>query len=161
MDALRARVAGWAPVAPVIMMGDFNAGEQNPAVRALGGEFIDSYRGAQHPDATEVGTFSGFTFGNTRGEKIDHVFGAPPDFKVLGGGHCPGRRATGGIHPHHFPVTAVLRMPWTRCPGRRGCARGGAGRPPCRAWARCAAVARSGRRNSVGPLRDYRIARPL
>ena len=89
-------------------MGDFNAGEQNPAVRAMRGAFRDTFR-VQHPDATEVGTFSGFTFGNTRGEKIDHVF-VSPEVEVLGAGIV--RSSRDGRYPSdHFPVIAVLRMP--------------------------------------------------
>ena len=64
---------------PVVVTGDFNAGETNPAVARLtapqnGAEplFIDTYR-ARHPDEKIVGTFNGFKFGETGGDKIDYV----------------------------------------------------------------------------------------
>jgi endonuclease/exonuclease/phosphatase family metal-dependent hydrolase len=87
------RIAARAHVGdPVVLMGDLNAGEDNPALRYLRGEsgratdgsawpghepapsprLIDAFRAA-HAEATEVGTFNGFEPGTTGGEKIDHV----------------------------------------------------------------------------------------
>ncbi len=76
---------------PVILTGDFNAGESNPAVRYLRLEvplesgpwgparatscFVDTFR-VLHPEATEVGTFNGFK-GDRSGEKIDYIFVEP------------------------------------------------------------------------------------
>jgi endonuclease/exonuclease/phosphatase family metal-dependent hydrolase len=66
--------------APVIISGDFNAGEDNPAILTLldnnsqntGGRlFFDSYR-IKHPKAEHVGTFNGFK-GEGDGEKIDYI----------------------------------------------------------------------------------------
>lgn len=58
---------------PVIITGDFNAGEDNPAVKmVLQAGWLDSFR-VLHPDVKEVGTFNGFneTFGK---DKIDYIF---------------------------------------------------------------------------------------
>ena len=67
----------------------------------------DSFRVA-HPDEGEVGTFTGFTLGNTRGEKIDHVF-VGPDIDVLDAAIL--RSSVAGRYPSdHFPVTATIRM---------------------------------------------------
>jgi endonuclease/exonuclease/phosphatase family metal-dependent hydrolase len=70
---------------PVIVTGDFNVDEQNPAMRwllgdeaALAGEttpgigLADTFR-ALHPTARGVGTFTGFTFGQIDDRKIDYV----------------------------------------------------------------------------------------
>ena len=101
------RVTARAPAAPVIVTGDFNAGEQNPAVLALGATLRDSFR-VRHPSATGVGTFSGFRAENTGGDKIDYVF-VSPDVEVLDA--AIDRSARDGRTPSdHFPVTARIRM---------------------------------------------------
>lgn len=104
---LVAQLAARDPQAPVVVMGDFNAGERNPAVVAMRAVLRDSFRVA-HPDEGEVGTFTGFTLGNTRGEKIDHVF-VGPDIDVLDAAIL--RSSVAGRYPSdHFPVTATIRM---------------------------------------------------
>lgn len=104
---LLSTVAARDPKAPVIITGDFNAGEDNPATRAVAAAFRDSYR-VLHADAAVSGTFNGFEPGQTGGEKIDYVF-VGPDVEVLAAeivrtsrkGRCPS---------DHFPVTARLRL---------------------------------------------------
>ena len=112
---------------PVVVMGDFNAGESNPAVRYLCGEIVrasdaeawpgytppesprlvDTFR-AVHPDATEVGTFSGFRPGATTGEKIDHVL-VSPGVEVIDAEID--RTDHGGRYPSdHFAVVATVRL---------------------------------------------------
>jgi endonuclease/exonuclease/phosphatase family metal-dependent hydrolase len=88
--------------------GDFNAGETNPAVAAMTNDGFskDSFR-VKHPDATPVGTFSGFTVGRVDGEKIDYVLVGPGvdvmDATIV-------RTEKGGRYPSdHFPVTARIR----------------------------------------------------
>jgi endonuclease/exonuclease/phosphatase family metal-dependent hydrolase len=55
-----------------------------------------------------VGTFNGFTFGKTTGEKIDYVF-VEPGAEVLGVSII--RTAVAGRYPaDHFPVTATVRF---------------------------------------------------
>lgn len=83
---------------PVIVMGDFNAGENNKACQYMRGEvrsasgredapasprLVDSFRVLQG-DASEVGTFNGFK-DERDGEKIDHIF-ASPALRVIEGG---------------------------------------------------------------------------
>jgi endonuclease/exonuclease/phosphatase family metal-dependent hydrolase len=112
---------------PVVLTGDFNAGEGNPAIRyLLGGAtrasattlsagdatdddatplpLVDSFR-VLYPDAGSVGTFNGFE-GKTGGDKIDYVF-VTPDTEVR---HASIVRVhEGGRYPSdHFPVTASL-----------------------------------------------------
>jgi endonuclease/exonuclease/phosphatase family metal-dependent hydrolase len=107
---------------PVILTGDFNAGEDNPAVRYLKGErplngnhnglsknpvpLVDTFR-LLHPDAADVGTFNGFK-GKATGDKIDYIF-ALPGIEVLQAAilrDCQGQR----YPSDHFPVTAALRL---------------------------------------------------
>jgi endonuclease/exonuclease/phosphatase family metal-dependent hydrolase len=95
---------------PVVVTGDFNAGESNPAVSALttaaAGSaplLVDSFR-VRHPDEQTVGTFSGFTLEATTGDKIDYVLVSPGttvhDAAIV-------RTSRDGRYPSdHFPVTA-------------------------------------------------------
>ena len=110
------RIAKRSHPDPVILTGDFNADESNPAIRYLKGDkaasdqpampLVDTFR-VLHPEATEVGTFNGFRGDRSRG-KIDYVF-ALSGAKVLEakiifdmpGGRCPS---------DHFPVMARLEL---------------------------------------------------
>ncbi|MGE3108652.1 MAG: nuclear transport factor 2 family protein [Phycisphaerales bacterium] len=111
---------------PVIITGDFNAGEANTAVRYVKGEdrtelergwpvFVDSFRAA-HPDEAVVGTFHGFK-GETTGEKIDYIF-VSPGARVLAAAIV--RRSEGERYlSDHFPVVARIN-PWESNPGISG-----------------------------------------
>lgn len=104
---LRAQVAARHPRVPVLVTGDFNAGEANPAVLAMtaGGAYRDTYR-VRHPDAAPVGTFTAFQLGQVNGDKIDYVF-ADRSWDVRDAGLV--RTARDGRYPSdHFPVTAVV-----------------------------------------------------
>lgn len=110
---LARRIAARAfPAEPVIVTGDFNAGERNAAITALvspesAPRFVDTFR-ALHPDAAEVGTFTGFKFGNTAGEKIDYVL-VQPGIEVLSAGIV--RTSLDNRYPSdHFPVAATIRL---------------------------------------------------
>jgi endonuclease/exonuclease/phosphatase family metal-dependent hydrolase len=107
---LRQRIdARSVPSEPVIVTGDFNVGEANEALRALtdGAAFVDTFRVA-HPDATEVGTFTGFRSGRIEGEKIDYIF-AQPGTEVLSASIV--RNSRDGRYPSdHFPVVARLAL---------------------------------------------------
>jgi endonuclease/exonuclease/phosphatase family metal-dependent hydrolase len=95
------------PRAPAVVTGDFNAGEDNAATAAMRAAFRDSFR-VLHPDATEVGTFSGFTLGRTAGDKIDYVF-VEPGVEVLDAVIV--RTSRDGRYPSdHFPMTARIRL---------------------------------------------------
>jgi endonuclease/exonuclease/phosphatase family metal-dependent hydrolase len=62
----------------------------------------------RHPGAEEVGTFNGFTIGQTAGEKIDFVF-VEPGTDVLDAAIV--RTSRDGRYPSdHFPVTARVRF---------------------------------------------------
>jgi endonuclease/exonuclease/phosphatase family metal-dependent hydrolase len=110
------RIRGRAHPDPVILTGDFNAGEDNSAIGILrtapgsGGQgflLLDTFR-VLHPDATAVGTFNGFT-GRADGPKIDYVF-VSAGVEVLAAEIL--RTHRDGAYPSdHFPVTARIRLP--------------------------------------------------
>jgi len=111
------RIATRAHPDPVVVTGDMNAGERNPAVRFLleekgeAGEtgparLVDSYR-VLHPEEKAVGTFHWFT-GLAPGGKIDYVL-VPPDAEVLDAQIVRASRE-GRFPSDHFPVTARVRL---------------------------------------------------
>ena len=106
---LRTRIDARDPKAPVIVTGDFNAGEKNPAVMAMldGNMLRDTFRVA-HPNASPVGTFSGFKAGQVDGEKIDYIF-VTHEWQVIDAAIV--RTMRDNRYPSdHFPVTATLRL---------------------------------------------------
>jgi endonuclease/exonuclease/phosphatase family metal-dependent hydrolase len=105
---LRERVDARAFAAePVVITGDFNAGEKNPAVTTLAGPFVDTFR-VVRPDDTPAGTFTGFKFGNVAGEKIDYIFVQPPT-EVMRAEIV--RFSRNERYPSdHFPVVARVRF---------------------------------------------------
>ena len=104
-----------APAEPVIVTGDFNVGESNPALTRLIAPlqnapalFVDTFR-VRHPDEPRAGTFNGFTFGQTGGDKIDYVLVAPGT-EVLDAAII--RTSRNDRYPSdHFPVTARIVLP--------------------------------------------------
>lgn len=95
---------------PVVVMGDFNAGEDNAAITALKEssepKLQDTFRKI-HPEASEVGTFHGFR-GKAEPEKIDHIF-VTEEFAVETADIL--RNNDKGRYPSdHFPVTACCRL---------------------------------------------------
>ena len=69
---------------PIILMGDFNASENNPAIKIFKDEplnLVDTFRVVK-PDEKMVKTFHGFRGGSFSGGKIDHVFMLPKTGKV-------------------------------------------------------------------------------
>jgi len=92
---------------PVLILGDFNAGEANPAMQQLrDAGFSDTYRSV-HPYDSLVGTFNGFK-GTTQGEKIDYIF-ADAHATVLKAAIL--RDEKNGRYPSdHFPVSTLIRL---------------------------------------------------
>lgn len=98
---------------PVVVTGDFNVGEANPAILTMtaattsGRAFVDTFR-VLHADEREVGTANAFKFGNTRGDKIDYVL-VQPGTEVLRAEIL--RDSRGSRYPSdHFPVVARVRL---------------------------------------------------
>ena len=112
---LRQRIDARAfPADPVVVTGDFNVGERNPALATLvskgnaASPFVDTYR-VLHPDETVVGTFTAFKMGNTAGEKIDYVL-VQPGTEVISSEII--RASRNDRYPSdHFPVAATIRLP--------------------------------------------------
>ena len=69
---------------PIILMGDFNAAEKNPAITVFKEDplkLVDTFRVVK-PDEKMVKTFHGFRGGSFMGGKIDHVFILPKTAEV-------------------------------------------------------------------------------
>jgi endonuclease/exonuclease/phosphatase family metal-dependent hydrolase len=112
------RIASRARPDPVVLTGDLNAGERNPAVLYLLGRtgpdrpadatpvpLVDTFR-VLHPKQKNVGTFNGFR-GAAAGAKIDYVL-VQPGTEVLEAEIV--RASRDGRYPSdHFPVTARVR----------------------------------------------------
>jgi endonuclease/exonuclease/phosphatase family metal-dependent hydrolase len=103
------------PSEPAIVTGDFNVGEDNPAIRRLTAPhegapalYLDTFR-VRYPDERTVGTFTGFKFGQTSGDKIDYVL-VPPGTQVSDAAII--RTSRGDRYPSdHFPVIARFILP--------------------------------------------------
>jgi endonuclease/exonuclease/phosphatase family metal-dependent hydrolase len=111
---LRERIMARAvPEDPVLLTGDFNTGEDNPAFQTLTGSpgdthgtfpLVETFR-ALHPSAEQGGTFHAF-HGGRGGAKIDAVL-ASPDWQVLAA-DIVHTNDNGRYPSDHFPVTATL-----------------------------------------------------
>ncbi len=113
-EFVRVLIAKKAGTAPVVLMGDFNAGEDNLAIEHLkssspskDGQLADTFR-VLYPDAEEVGTFNGFK-GRTNGAKIDFVF-ADPSIEVKSA-VIVHTNEDGRYPSDHFPVAAEVLIP--------------------------------------------------
>jgi len=113
-DLVKMKIAEIIPTdVPVIITGDFNAGEDNPAILTFidnnsqdnsQRQFFDSYR-IKHPKAEHVGTFNGFK-GEVAGEKIDYII-TDDRIKVLKADII--RFNKDGSYPSdHFPVSSLI-----------------------------------------------------
>lgn len=112
---VRARLAGIAGTAPVVLVGDFNA----PAIADTAGPYAalidtaaadrfvlrDAYR-VLHAAAPGEGTFHGFS-GGRDGDRIDWIL-ATPDWTPVAADIDHTAR-DGRLPSDHFPMTAVLR----------------------------------------------------
>jgi len=108
---LRGRIDTRAIPDPVIVTGDFNVGEANPALATLtggtGAPFVDTFR-VLYPDVKDVGTFTGFKVGTIGADKIDYVL-VPPGTEVMAAEIV--RFSRNNRYPSdHFPVTARVRL---------------------------------------------------
>lgn len=110
MERIRARRAASDPV---LVMGDFNAGEDNIAFRMLvadhqpgGLQLYDTFR-AVHPRAPDTGTYHAFR-GDRSGAKIDAIL-ASPEWRTLNADII--LFSENGLYPSdHFPVTATVEL---------------------------------------------------
>ncbi|MBT5074466.1 MAG: endonuclease/exonuclease/phosphatase family protein [Kordiimonadaceae bacterium] len=92
---------------PVIITGDFNAGEDNQAIINLKDSgFDDAYR-VLNPNESTVGTFNGFN-GENDGDKIDYVF-VGNGIQVLEA-TIDQSNIDGKYPSDHFPVTTKVKL---------------------------------------------------
>ncbi len=111
VDLILKHLSGRAPVAPFVISGDFNAGEDNPAiakVRSSPLHPIDSWR-AIHPGvvASESGTMHGFT-GARDGAKIDYIF-VPNGTRVVESEIIHDSQ-DGNYPSDHFPILSTFEL---------------------------------------------------
>jgi endonuclease/exonuclease/phosphatase family metal-dependent hydrolase len=100
---------------PVVVTGDFNAGEDNAALPTLlaprpgglGPLLIDTFR-VRYPNEKVVGTFSGFVANEINGPKIDYIL-VLPGTDVLAASIVRTSR-DGRYASDHFSVTARVRL---------------------------------------------------
>lgn len=110
-ELLASRIAAREPREPVIVTGDFNAGEDNPAILYLKNahgdpplRLVDTFR-VLHPDGEGAGTGGGFE-GRRDGPKIDYVL-VEPETQVREAEII--RDNEDGRYPSdHFPVYAEV-----------------------------------------------------
>jgi endonuclease/exonuclease/phosphatase family metal-dependent hydrolase len=117
-ELLRERLESRSPREPVVGTGDFNVGENNPAMFVLTGNpsdgppattapLVDTFR-VLHPEETSVGTYNGFKYGNVEGDKIDYVL-VQPGTEVMRAEIL--RASRNDRYPSdHFPVVARIRL---------------------------------------------------
>lgn len=109
---IRQRISQRKTKDPVIITGDMNAGEDNPAIVLLKAEdssypLFDTFR-VRHPDAKDVGTGNGGYTGRTDGAKIDYIL-VSPSIETLDAKIDQAPRI--GRYPSdHYPVTAKVRI---------------------------------------------------
>lgn len=109
---IRQRIGERVDGDPVIVTGDMNAGEDNPAIALLKAKdspyaLVDTFR-VVHPDAVEVGTGNGGYTGKRNGAKIDYVF-VSPGIRTLDATIDQEKR-DGRYPSDHYPVTARVRL---------------------------------------------------
>ncbi len=105
VELLLERIRHRAGAGPVIVLGDFNAEPDNPAVARLGGAASSPLTSALA--AVAGGTFHGFT-GEAAGGPIDYVF-CSPEWQVLSARVLHGDHAR-PFPSDHFPISAVLQL---------------------------------------------------
>lgn len=117
-ELLARHVAGRNPQDPVVVMGDFNMGLDNPAMlylRRLGYpdapiELLDSWR-LLYPGEPDTRTYHGFEGGND-GIKIDHIL-IEQATEVVDAQIDRTANEQGRYPSDHYPVTATLKL-WNR-----------------------------------------------
>ncbi len=93
---------------PVILLGDFNAGEENEATLTLQKAMLDTF-GELHPDVEDRGTFGGWK-GRKDGKRIDYVYVGRNQWNVKEARILHDHSADGRYPSDHYPVDAILQM---------------------------------------------------
>jgi len=110
-ELIARRIAGRQPAGePVLLLGDFNAVETNPALRVLRGEAgLGDALARRRPELRQQGTLHFWRGDDGPPWRVDHVLvSGEPEVPAAG---IP-KPAPGEPHPSdHFPVWARLRWP--------------------------------------------------
>ena len=110
IKVLRKHIRHHYPEVPILVAGDFNMEEDNPALRELTEAdtlpLRDTFR-LLHPTAQHTGTFHDFT-GNQSGEKIDFIL-ASEAFETLES-WIVHDNAQGRYPSDHFPLCAHVKL---------------------------------------------------
>jgi endonuclease/exonuclease/phosphatase family metal-dependent hydrolase len=109
---IRRKVREMHPAGPVVIVGDFNAREDDEEYVALlryaddgGPRYLDAYREIHPERQTDEASFHGFK-GGKEGSRIDWIIHSE-DLKAIEAGMD--RTSEDGRYPSdHYPVTAVL-----------------------------------------------------
>ncbi|MCF8259252.1 MAG: endonuclease/exonuclease/phosphatase family protein [Melioribacteraceae bacterium] len=106
VDLLITKISEIAGVNPVIITGDFNAGESNPAILNMKNNFVDTYR-IKNPKTEVVGTFNEW-IGEDSKEKLDYVF---VNNRLSVAEAAINKFNRNGKYPSdHFPVSASVKI---------------------------------------------------
>ncbi|MCF8414150.1 MAG: endonuclease/exonuclease/phosphatase family protein [Melioribacteraceae bacterium] len=106
VDLLITKISEIAGVNPVIITGDFNAGESNPAILNMKNNFVDTYR-IKNPKTEVVGTFNEWIGEDSR-EKLDYVF---VNNRLSVAEAAINKFNRNGKYPSdHFPVSASVKI---------------------------------------------------
>jgi len=109
---IREKIKAIAGDAPVILTGDFNAGEGSGPYQALFGEaedrvaLVDTYRALHAKPGDQEGTFNGFRPDATGGARIDWI--AVTKHWTIKSAAIDHTAKDGRVPSDHFPVTAVV-----------------------------------------------------
>ena len=111
---IRSKSLELAKGGPIILTGDFNAGDNEPPYPALFGilegkpsHLIDTFRAIHPQRGNEEGTFSSFSARETHGARIDWI-GCSRDWQIREAG-IDRTQKDGRTPSDHFAVSAVLR----------------------------------------------------
>ncbi len=89
----------------VVLMGDFNAGEDTPVITALEGELMDTFDSSSKKYGS-VGTFNGFDLESVPERRIDYIF-VSPELNSLKYG-VESTVIDGRYLSDHFPVMVTI-----------------------------------------------------
>ena len=89
-----------------ILMGDLNAGENNPTNKTLRKSFRDTF-GALHPDVKLRGTFGGWN-GKSDGNRIDYIYVSPKGWRIVEASILRDHSSDNRYPSDHYPVNTRL-----------------------------------------------------
>ncbi len=104
IDLILTKIKNYDPSIPTIVLGDLNAEPDDPIIKKLESEFIDSYTGP----AIEGCTFHKWD-GGRHCERIDYIFYPKQGFELLDSG-IDRFKKSGRFPSDHFPIFAKFKL---------------------------------------------------